>query len=150
MKVIGAFLEWLAAEFTEDRLAIAEKFRGRRHVEEVSASAYTDLLANADFVGGVIDGRGRLSYAEALSKNRLASWTFTRLQVNSINRPLLDALQLAFGGAVETMSHKRDKVNIRNHPTTLTNDGKKWTLGSNEAKNLLEWAKPKLPLSNSS
>lgn len=146
--IIDAFLAWSSADMTEDRVVIAEQFRGRRIISAADAYDYNNLVTIPEFVGGVIDARGSVNHKEAVNSNSQVSWIHDVVNFVSINRPLLEALQFQFGGRVTNVHEAGDRVVIRGESIVLKNDSVRWTIGTELMNELIVWTKPLLPLSN--
>lgn len=50
--IISAFIDWLQAQFTEERVEIAQRTKGRRTLDFVRPGDYARLVEHPDFVGG--------------------------------------------------------------------------------------------------
>lgn len=146
--IISAFINWLQADYTEDRISIAEAVTGRRTLDPVQPGQYSRLVLNRDFVGGAIDCRGRISPIEHPDRWSLSFWTAHRLKMNSINKALLEALQQTHGGQLSQIIGRGDKRRIRGVETTFQHDGYEWVLNAQDTRQLLAWARPKLPIAN--
>ena len=146
--IITAFMDWFRADFTEDRVAIAERVVGRRTVDPVQPKEYLGLAQDPDFVAGVIDCRARVAPGEQPDRKGISYWLSHVVKVNSVNGPLLEALKAQHGGQFVQIGKMGETVPIRGKQVTLKNDAFEWILGAANAKNLITWANPKLPISN--
>ena len=109
--IISAFIEWLQANFTEDRVEIAKRVVGRRVVDPVPQWAYERLITDSNFVGGVIDCRGRVVPHEHMDRQGFSSWIKPDLKINSVNFSLLESLRKRFGSHIETIGRRGDEKN---------------------------------------
>lgn len=146
--IIDAFLEWSAATMTEDRVALAQQYRGRRIINSTAVYNYTNLVTTPQFVRGVIDGRGNVGYRETSGKAEV-TWIHPVVNFLSINGPLLEAMHSTYGGNFHIVHRAGDTVVIRGEPVVLKNNSAQWTIGTGLMKELIAWANPLLPLSNS-
>lgn len=146
--MISAFITWLQAQFTEDRVELAKQVAGRRPLDSVQPGAYTSLSSDPNFVSGVLDSRGRIVALEKPDRNRNSYWISHKVKVNSVNGELLAALQKTHGGQLIQIASQGEAIVIRGKKSTLVHDVFEWILGSHDSQRLIDWAKPKLPLSN--
>lgn len=147
-RMIDAVLEWAAASSPERRIAIAAEVRGHDRFAALSAHSYSGLLTETDFVTGVIEARGSL-YTAVVRGRRLdpaKPYADPRVHVFSINRPLLEALAIKFGGWLRIVRPEGRNVVIGGAPGTIVHESVEWSVGTRKAERILALIHPRARL----
>ena len=126
-ETIDAFINWGMTDSSEERVEIAKTSRSVER-EYPDLPVYMNLVANLDFLGGIIDARGTIAAHEQYSPEDASGYILPGLHISSTNRPLVEALFLIYGGRVRVASSKGEEVEILGNKFTFTRESLQWNL----------------------
>lgn len=125
-ETIFAFENWINTDDREERIKIAQELR---EVEkpDLSIGDYLPLVTNAKFLAGVLDNRGIILSQEHMYG--LYGYITPGLKINSTNGPLLEALQLIYGGYKGNTLEKGKTMISHGKEYIVKNNSFEWTVG---------------------
>jgi hypothetical protein len=141
-EAMAALSNWINSE-GEERVQIARAMKGYDRLADAKKQEYLPLVRKSDFLAGVIDSRGTLLPIRSNEGAGKASYDY--LRVNTVNRPLLDALKEEYGGHIVTALHAGSNwVNPKGLTGISHRDTYYWGLPYSKTGELIDFMKPHL------
>lgn len=146
-EIITAFENWENAD-TEERVAIAEEVSLSETGNYLTKDDYIPLVRLAPFVAGILDARAVFSMNEMLTPigDRIHGWIYPRMDLTTINVPLIEALQERFGGSTEMITHEGENRTIFGQKYNVRHGSIRWTIGHRTYNDIIAFAGPFIKL----
>ena len=145
--LIDAVLLWQVSD-VQTRLAIAEEFGSSKRFfngNYIQAQHYRHLVNLPSFVAGNLDGRAFFGtqFVCATDYDR----AYPLIEIQSINRPLLEALHCRFDGNLSLPVPAGTTVSINGICCVTKRESVKLSLVGNDARRIVQFAEPYILLS---
>lgn len=131
-EIITAITNW-ENEDREGRVLVAQEMRQEGKGKNPDKD-YSEIIKNPAFLAGIIDRRG---HVRALTK-----YKYPVLEIQSINKALLDALQNAYGGKTRKDIEANTKVELFGRKIIIKEDSYKWILSYKGSRYIVSQALP--------
>ena len=134
--IINAYNLWEQSGI-QQRLVIAKNYIGyEKDFDGLTKEDYLDLAGKFPFIAGGLDSRGRFVIEDFLE----------RIHINSINRPLLQALRCKWGGSLFPVMEKGEKRTVEGKMVVIKHEALRLTLSGAGALELSKAVSPYLVL----